>query len=388
MNPIKEKFLLNPDITFLNHGSFGACPKVVFEDYQTWQRKLEQDPVQFITKTGQEALNLSRKALANYIHCDEQDIVYMPNPTTALNTVIKNLDLQVGDEILSTNREYGALDRTWKYYCNQTGAKYVQASISLPLVSQEQFLEEFWKALTPKTKIIFLSHITSSTALIFPAQEICDKARELGLMVIVDGAHVPGHIPLDIKKLNPDVYTGANHKWLLAPKGNTFLYVKKEWQNRIDPLIVSWGYDAAFPSDSQFQDYHQYNGTRDFSAYLTTPACIKFFEENNWEENKKNCRNLLQHYYPIVAKELNSHPLSPLTDEFLGQICSIPIQVKNPFDLKDSLFEKHKIEIPIMVEGDQYYLRISFQAYNSEKEIETLINAIREVKRDSNLLLP
>ena len=386
MNPIKQKFLLNPDITFLNHGSFGACPKDVFEDYQNWQRKLEADPVQFMTKTGQQTLNISRKALAHYINCNEQDIVYMPNPTTALNTVIRSLDLQEGDEILTTNQEYGALDRTWNFYCKKTGAKYVHADISLPLVSKEKFLEEFWSSLTAKTKIIFLSHITSSTALIFPAQEICDRARELGLMVIVDGAHVPGHIDLDIKKLNPDVYTGANHKWLLAPKGNTFLYVKKELQDAIDPLIVSWGYDAAFPSTSQFQDYHQYNGTRDFSAYLSTPACLKFFEENKWETEKKQCRKLLQHYSPIIAEELNSHVLAPLTDEFFGQICSIPIQTDKPFELKDYLFDQHKIEIPIMPVDEQWYIRTSYQAYNGEQEIEKLIDAIREIKQNTNFL--
>jgi len=384
---MKDQFLLNPDITFLNHGSFGACPKPVFEDYQNWQLKLEQDPVQFTLKTGPEALTISRKVLADYINCEEQDVVYMPNPTTALNTVIRSLDLQDGDEILTSNQEYGALDRTWEFYCKRTGAKYVHANITLPLVSKEKYLEEFWKAITPKTKIIFFSQITSSTALIFPAQEICDKARELGLMVIVDGAHVPGHIPLNIKKMNPDVYTGANHKWLLAPKGNTFLYVKKEWQNKIDPLIVSWGYDADFPSDSQFQDYHQYNGTKDFTAYLTTPACLNFFKENDWEEKKTICREQLKHFSPQIAKELNSHLLAPLSDNFLGQICSIPIQTNQPYKLKNYLFDKHKIEIPIMAVDDQWYMRTSFQAYNQEKEIETLINAIREIKTSTNLIL-
>lgn len=370
----------------MNHGSFGACPKTVFEDYQNWQRKLESDPVQFITKTGQEALNISRKALSSYINCDEQDIVYMPNPTTALNTIIKNIDLKNGDEILTTNQEYGALERTWKFYCKKTGAKYVQADISLPLVSKEKFLAEFWKRLSPKTKVIFFSHITSSTALIFPAQEICDKARELGILCIVDGAHVPGHITLDIKKLNPDVYTGANHKWLLAPKGNTFLYVKKELQINIDPLIVSWGYDAETPGSSQFQDYLQYNGTRDFSAYLTTPTCLEFFKKNNWETEKTRCRKLLQHYYPIVATQLDSAPLAPLSDEFLGQICSIPIQTSDPVKLKNILFEKYKIEIPIMQIGNKTYLRISFQAYNGSQEIEILLNALKEIKSNATYL--
>jgi len=386
VNTIKNHFNLNPDITFLNHGSFGACPKTVFKSYQDWQLKLEQDPVQFITNTGQKALNQSRKALANYIGCDDIDLVFMPNPTTALNTVISSLDLKEGDEILTSNQEYGALDRTWNFHCQKTGARYIHADISLPLISKEKYLEEFWASLNKNTKIIFLSEITSSTALIFPAHEICQKAKELGLMVIIDGAHVPGHIPLNIREMDPDVYTGANHKWLLAPKGNSFLYIKKELQNQIDPLIVSWGYDAAFPSSSQYQDYHQYNGTKDFSSYLTIPECIQFFDENNWEEEKKKCRHLSLEYSPIVAKELNSHLLCPATEEFLGQICSIPIRTSQPYKLKEVLFDQYKIEIPIMAVDDDWYMRISYQAYNSQKEIEILIDAIRDIKKTSTLL--
>lgn len=383
---MKQQFLLNPDITFLNHGSFGACPKPVFQNYQEWQLKLEQDPVQFITNTGQEALNESRKALANYIHCDHRDLIFMPNPTTALNTVIRSLKLEPGDEILTTNQEYGALDRTWNYYCEKSGAKYIHADISLPLTSKEQFLKDFWAALTPQTKVIFLSHITSSTALIFPAEEICHKARELGLLVIIDGAHVPGHIALDLDKLDPDIYTGANHKWLLAPKGNSFLYVKTNLQDQIDPLIISWGYKADFPSDSRYQDYHQYNGTRDFSAYLTIPACLQFFKENQWEEKKSECRKLLQHFAPIMARELNSYVLCPVSDEFLGQIISFPIKVSDPFELKALLFNQYNIEIPVMPVGSQWYIRISFQAYNGQKEIEHLIDAVRDIRSSTSLL--
>ena len=152
---MKDKFLLNPDITFLNHGSFGASPKSVFDDYQNWQLKLEKDPVQFVLKTGPKALDVSRKALANYINCEEQDVVYMPNPTTALNTVIRSLDLKEGDEILTSNQEYGALDRTWEFYCKRTGANYVHADITLPLVSKEKFLGTRHKKTVPKGAVFF-----------------------------------------------------------------------------------------------------------------------------------------------------------------------------------------------------------------------------------------
>jgi isopenicillin-N epimerase len=387
MNNMKDLFLLNPEITFLNHGSFGACPKPVFEEYQCFQRMLESEPVQFITKKGEELLDVSKEALAGFLNCHKKDLVYVTNPTTALNIVIHSLQLEEGDEILSTDHEYGALDRTWNFYCKKTGAKYVRQHIPTPLQSKQQFIDEFWKGYTEKTKVVFLSHLTSSTALIFPVKEICAKAKELGLITIIDGAHAPNHIPLDLSDIKADAYTGACHKWMLAPKGSTFLYVHRDLQQLVDPLIVSWGYEAEQPSGSQFQDYHQYQGTRDFSAFLTTPACLKFFQEYNWETRKKECRDLLKHYYPIVASELNSTPICPLSDDFLGQICSIPIQASDHVALKELLYNKYKIEVPVFANPDgQIYLRISFQAYNGAEEIEVLINAIRDIKRHSSLI--
>jgi len=383
---IRKKFLLNPEITFLNHGSFGACPKPIFEDYRKWQIELEKEPIQFITKKGINQLDFSKQELAKYINCEKQDIVYVTNPTLAMNTVIKSLKLEKDDEILTTNQEYGAIEKTWEYYCNKVGAKLIKADIKLPITSKENFLKQFWKSLSKNTKIVFLSHITSPTALIFPVKEIAQKAKQLGLLVVIDGAHAPGHIPLNLKEIKPDAYTGACHKWMLAPKGSSFLYVEKSLQKQIDPLIISWGYKSEFPSDSIFQDYHQYNGTRDFSAFLTTPKALDFFKENNWEKQKERCRNELKYYYPIVAKEFNSSPICPVTDEFLAQICSIPISTKNPVALKELLYSKYKIEIPIVVTKKQIYLRISFQAYNSNKEIEYLIDSIREIKKETNFI--
>ncbi len=383
---MKNQFLLAPEITHLNHGSFGACPKPIFEDYQKWQLELERSPVQFITKTGEAQLKVSKQALSSFINCDWDDLIYVTNPTTAMNTVIKGLTLNEGDEVLTTNHEYGAIDRTWKYYCTKIGAKYVQQNISIPMQSKEEFLKEFWAGLTPKTKYIFLSQITSSTALIFPAKEICDRAKELGLITIVDGAHVPNHIPLDLRELKADIYTGACHKWMLTPKGSSFLFVSKALQNQFDPLVVSWGYDADFPSASQYQDYHQYQGTRDFSAFLTIPTALQFFKDNDWETKKKECRDLLKHYCPVVAKELGSQLLSPVSDEFLGQICSIPINTPDNIALHDLLYEKYKIEIPVFKLNEATYIRISFQAYNGSKEIEYLLDSIKDIKTSSNLI--
>lgn len=384
---MKDLFLFNQNITFLNHGSFGACPTPIFDDYRKWQLKLEQNPVQFITKEGPKQLALSRAALAQYINCHMDDLVYMTSPSTAMNTVIRSISLKEGDEVLTTDQEYGPMDRTWEYYCKQSGATYKRQSIPLPLTTKEDFLTAFWSGLTSKTKVVFLSHITSQTALIFPIKEICIKAKELGIKTIIDGAHVPGHIPLDILDIDPDIYTGACHKWMLTPKGNSFLYVKREIQESIDPLIISWGYKSTTPSHSKFLDYHEFCGTRDFSAFLTTPVAINFLKEYNWENEKEKCRSLLKYYYPIIAKQLNSITLAPLDDSFLGQMSSIPIKTNKPTLLKETLFDNYKIEIPIITVPEGTYLRVSFQAYNDEKEIEILLDALKDIKQKTNLLI-
>lgn len=386
-------FLLNKGITYLNHGSFGACPKPIFEDYQKWQLELEQEPVKFITVSGPQYLKKSKQALAEFIHADTDDFVYVPNPSTAFNIIIKNLKLNAGDEILTTNHEYGAMDRTWNYYCRRSGAKYVQQPISLPLNSKEQFIEEFWKGLTKKTKIIFISQITSPTALIFPVKEICEKAKELGLLTIVDGAHVPMHVPLNLSELNADIYTGACHKWMLTPKGCSFLYVKKAFQNWFDPLVISWGYEAEFPSHSQFLDYHEYQGTRDISAYLTVPKALEFLAENNWTEKSKNCRDLIKETYIEMCDFLNTKPICKVSDDFLGQMCSIPIQSSDILKLKETLYHEYKIEIPVMktllsFDGNpnQQFIRISAQVYNTKEDMQILKKALEEIQKKSTLL--
>ncbi len=294
MQNLKQYFLLRDDVTFLNFGSFGACPKPVFERYQQFQLELEQEPVQFITVNGLKYLATAREALGNYIHCDKDDVVYVTNPSYAVNAVAKSFDLQPGDEILTTDLEYGACDKTWEYYCKKTGAKYVRQHIPLPIQSKEEFVAAFFKGLSNKTKLVFVSHITSSTGLRLPVEEICAIAKEKGIMTFVDGAHAPGQIPLDLQNAPFDFYTGACHKWMMTPKGSSFLYVKKEQQHRVDPLIVSWGYNALFPSSSTFLDYHQMNGTRDYSAFLTIPAAIQFMKQHNWEQVATECRQLVQ----------------------------------------------------------------------------------------------
>jgi len=383
---MKSVFLLDNNITFLNHGSFGACPKPVFEEFQRLQLELEQDPVNFIQKKLPVYLKEAKKPLAKFIGCDAEDFFFTPNPTFAVNTIMRSLNLQKGDEILTTNHEYGAMDRTWNFYCKKSGAKYIRQEISLPIISKEQILEEFWKGYNSNTKVIFLNQISSSTALIFPVKEICDKAQQLGLITIIDGAHVPGHIDLNIQELNPDFYTGTLHKWMLAPKGSSFLYVKKEFQSDIDPLVVSWGYESLAPSDSQFLDYHEYQGTNDHSAYLCTPKVIEFLEENNWKEKSKDCKKIVLDNYKRFCDLVNTKSICPISEEFLGQMASIPIRTEKPMELKELLYSKYKIQIPIMPLNDKIYMRYSINVYNSQEDLEVLYRAITDIIESTDLI--
>lgn len=383
---MKSQFLLDSAITFLNHGSFGACPKPIFEEYQYFQLELETEPVDFIINKAPQYLKTAKEKLGKYIGCNPSDFFFVSNPTFAVNTIMRSVNLQEGDEILTTNHEYGAMDRTWNFYCKKSGAKYVKQNISLPVVSKEQMIEEFWKGYNVNTKVVFLNQISSVTALIFPVKEICDKAQELGLITIVDGAHVPGHMDLNITELNPDFYTGTLHKWMLAPKGSSFLYVKKEFQADLDPLVVSWGYESVVPGESQFLDYHETQGTRDISAFLCTPKVIDFLEENNWKEKSKACKKLVLDNYQRFCDLLKTVPICPITEKFLGQMASIPLVTDKPMELKELLYTKYKIQIPVMPLNGNVYLRYSINAYNSQADLDILYQALQDIIKTTDLI--
>lgn len=371
---LKKSFMLDPEIIHLNHGSFGATPKPIFDSLISWQKKLEYNPTKHLGLDIFTQLDISRDYLAQYINCHKDDIVFFPNPSTALNTVIRSLPLKKDDEILTTNHEYGALDKTWNFICKKTGAKYIRQSISIPLLSKNDFIKSFKGGITEKTKVIFFSHITSSTGLIFPAKEICKIAKEKNILCIIDGAHVPGHIDLDIKKLDPDIYTGACHKWMCSPKGTAFLYVKKEFQEIMEPLVVSWGYESDTPSHSQFLDYMQWQGTNDISSYLTIPDTIKFLDENNWQQVSKECKKINRWARKEINQLLKKEPIS--NDDFIGQMSSIPMDSNDIIQDQIEFYVKYKIQIPFIKWNDKEFFRISIQVYNSKEDVFKLLEAL------------
>lgn len=372
---MKDWFLLDSDITFLNHGSYGACPKPVFKEYQDWQQKLENQPVQFMTNRVYSALEKSRESMSQFVGCDEDELVFFQNPTTAVTNVIYNLDLKPGDEVLMSNHEYGALVRAWEMWGKKTGVNIIQQDILTPVTTEENFIEDFWKGVTPQTKVIFLSHITSSTALIFPIEKIIKLAKEENILTIIDGAHVPAQIPLNINELKCDFYTGACHKWLCAPKGSSFLFIKKEHQDWVKPLVVSWGKDGDDPNPSEFIQNFQWQGTRDMSAFLTIPTAINFYNKEI-RPYQESCKKIIQDTYLEFPSVLNTEPISA-GREWLAQLVAHPLPKNIPSNLKKRLWEEYQIEIPIFEWNGQAYIRLSIQVYNTQKDVDLLMSALR-----------
>ena len=293
MFDLESEFLLDRTICFLNHGSFGATPEPVFREYQHWQRELERQPVEFLGRRHNELMRSSRAVLARYLATEPDNLVYTQNVTISVNIVAHSLDLGPGDEVLASDHEYGACDRTWRFLSKERGFKYVRQPISLPLRSAGQVVEELWQGVTPRTRVIFISHITSPTAIIFPVGEICRRAREAGILTLIDGAHAPGQIMLDLPSLGADFYGGNLHKWLCAPKGAGFLYARPDVQHLLKPLVISWGYESETPSGSSFVDYYEWWGTRDIAAFLSVPAAIEFQRAHHWDAVRVACHELL-----------------------------------------------------------------------------------------------
>jgi isopenicillin-N epimerase len=378
MNSLSDYFLLDPSITFLNHGSFGATPIPVFEEYQRYQRELENEPVEFLGRQASPRLQQARQLLADYLHAQRDEIVFVPNATHGINIVAHSLDLHPGDEVLTTDHEYGAMDRTWQFLSQQKGFTYRSCEIPLPLIDKDQFVNHFFSQVTPHTRVIYLSHITSPTALIFPIREICNRARELNILTVIDGAHAPGQIELDLSLLGADFYTGNCHKWLCAPKGSAFLYAKKERQHLIQPLVVSWGWHAEKPGPSQFVDYLEWTGTDDISSYLSVPAAIEFQSSSNWPQIRSECHELAI----WVSRELTRlFKLAPLSSsDFFAQMVAIPLPViGDPVALQQRLFNEYHIEVPIVPWKEKTLIRVSVQGYNDRNDLEKLLLALKEI---------
>jgi isopenicillin-N epimerase len=371
-------FLLDPEVVYLNHGAFGACPEPVVAVYQEWQRELERNPTAFLGDRIDGLLADARAALAGYVHARADDLVFVENATTGVNLAAWALDLHEGDEVVSTGLEYGACDLAFRHIVSHFGARYVPARVPLPVHDADEIVDAVFASVTQRTRALFVSHVTSETALRLPVERLVTRAREAGLATIVDGAHAPGHVPVDLDALGADFYSGNCHKWLCAPKGAGFLHVRRELQERIHPAIVSWGYRG----EPTFLTRFELQGTRDPAAYLSVPAAIEFLAANDWDAVRARCHALASRARSELAGLTGEEPLQPDSPEFFGQMVSVRLPRGCDVDeLKRRLADEERIVVAAWPRDGDPIMRASFQAYNDESDLETLLRALRRLLR-------
>jgi len=383
---MRDLFLLDENVIFLNHGSFGACPREVFDVYQGWQLELERNPVEFLGRRSAQLLARARCRLGDFLGADPDHLVFLTNATTGVNTVARSLEFQPGDEILTTDHEYGACDNVWEFVCRRSGARYVRCRLPLPLPEPESLAEFFWRSVTSKTRLIYLSHITSTTALTLPVGEICRRARAAGIPTLIDGAHAPGQVPLELERLGADFYTGNCHKWLCAPKGAGFLYTRPEHHERLEAAVISWGYSHTVTGHTAFDAYtgstpyvrkHQWQGSRDIAAFLAVPAAIDFRDRHDWDRVIRDCHRLARRTLERVCAMTGLAPIAG--PESFVQMVAVPVPPLDPDRLKDMLFDRYRIEVPVTTHEDRLFVRPSFQGYNTPADADALVAALADI---------
>lgn len=354
---LRDLFLLDPEVVYLNHGSFGACPRPVFAVYQEWQRTVEREPVNVLARRLDAELAQVRSVLSDCVGAPADDLVLAPNATSALNVVLRSLRLGPGDEILTTEHEYGAMELLLEFVAERTGAKVVRPP--------GRDVEAIWAGATDRTRVLVASHVTSPTALVLSVEELCRRARRAGILSVVDGAHAPGQVPLELDRLGADFYAGNCHKWLCAPKGAGFLYARPESQELLDPLVVGWS-----RSESEFALRHAREGTRDPAAYFTVPAAIEFVRTHG---RAAECRALLEE----ASRQLDAAGFEPFARGQRLQMACFRLPECDPKEVERRLTEEFRIEAPVREWNGQLLIRVSVAPYTSPDDLAALLTALR-----------
>ncbi|HEX7862714.1 MAG TPA: aminotransferase class V-fold PLP-dependent enzyme [Verrucomicrobiae bacterium] len=381
---------LDPKITFLNHGSFGACPKAVLDHQNELRIHLEREPVAFMVRELEPLLDKARASLAKFVGARPKDLVFVRNATSGVNAVLRSLTFSAGDEILVTDHEYNACRNVVDFVAERSGARVVIAKIPFPVSTEDQIIQPIINAVTPRTRLALVDHVTSQTAIVMPLQRIVHELESRNVPVLVDAAHAPGMVPLNLTKLGASYYTGNCHKWICAPKGAALLHVREDRQHEIRPTVISHGANSPRKDRSRFQIEFGWTGTWDPTAMLSVPAALGFIgglQPGGWAEVMRHNRTLALAGRKILCDALEIQP--PCPDSMIGSIASIPISdgkttkpPKTPLyldPLQEWLFMKSNIEVPIIPwpAPPKRLLRISAQLYNSLPQYERLANALK-----------
>lgn len=379
MNHTAKHWMLDPDVTFLNHGSFGACPIAVLRVQEEFRNRLERQPLRFLGREFEGLLDQARDGLAEFVGASSEELVFVPNATTGVNAVLRSLTFSPTDELLTTSQEYNACRNALDFVAARSGAKVVVADIPFPISSPAQVVEAVLSKVTERTRLALIDHVVSQTGLVFPIAQIVQALSNLGIDTLIDGAHAPGMVDLNLTELGATYYASTCHKWICAPKGAAFLYVKKEKQAEIRPLTISHGANSPRHDRSKFHLEFDWMGTDDPTAYLTVPSAISYMGAllpEGWDEIRAKNREKAISARKRLCEMLNVAP--PCPEEMIGALATVPLPDGSYTELQDALLEKFNIEVPIVPfpQAPQRLVRISAQLYNTPKQYEYLGNSL------------
>ena len=385
-SPLSRLWSLDPAVTYLNHGAFGATPRVIVERQAELRAELERGPVDFLWRTLDARLDAARAEVARLVRAPEETIAFVQNATSGVNAVVRSLEFAPGDELLTTDHDYNACRNVLTEVARRSGARLVVAAVPFPIASAAQVVEAVLGAVTPRTRLALLDHMTSPTALVFPLAEIIRELTARGVPVLVDGAHAPGMLELDVPGIGADYYTGNLHKWVCGPRATGFLYVKAERQEAIQPAIISHGYNRRRPGRSALHDRFDWQGTSDVTAWLATGDAIRwgdtlFADRAAWMRHN---RELALAARRMLCAEWNVEP--PCPESMLGAMATIPLPDRwqglpmtgeRDDPVQHALFHEHRIEVPIIRLAGRRYVRVSAQAYNALDDYARLAAALK-----------
>ncbi|MFP4599539.1 MAG: aminotransferase class V-fold PLP-dependent enzyme [Persicimonas sp.] len=393
---LSSHWTLDPAIRFLNHGSFGATPSRVLHEQQEIRARMEREPVDFFVRKLPAALDRARCELAEFVGAEPANLAFVPNTTTGVNAVLRSLELEPGDEILVTDHGYPACNNAVDFVADRAGAKVVVAEVPFPIASADEVVDAVLDEVTDNTRLALIDHVTSATALIFPVEQIIEALSERGVDTLIDGAHAPGMLPLELESLGATYYTGNCHKWLCSPKGAGFLWVDERRRDGVRPAVISHG--AGAPRGERFHPEFDWTGTHDFSPYLCVPTAISFLKSlmpGGWPAIYARNNALA-----IEARDLLCETLevdAPAPDDMLGPMATVPLpdadydppEGSPPVDpVEQKLFEEADFELRI-VAWSAYptrFIRVCCQLYNTLEEYEELCELLPKALAGEKLL--
>ncbi|MHC5008762.1 MAG: aminotransferase class V-fold PLP-dependent enzyme [Planctomycetota bacterium] len=371
---------LDPDVVFLNHGSFGATPRAVLETQTGWRRQLEANPVEFLDRRLKARLDEARGIVGRFVGAGPADLGFVTNATNGGNAVLRSLRFAPGDELVTTDHVYNAIRQTMRHVARRADARVIEVEIPLPIGSADDVVEPLVAALTDRTRLVVIDHVTSPTAVVFPVGRIVGLCAERGIDVLIDGAHAPGMLELDLERLGAAYFTGNLHKWVCGPKGAAFLRVRPDRQPGIHPNTISHFLDDGLPAEFDWQ------GTRDVTAWLCAADVIDYMERTlGWDRIRRHNHELAVWVQTLLCERWGVEPGTPFDGSLLGSMVTValPPQAPQRFEtteaLQARLYEKHRIEIPVIEWDRKWWIRASAQVYNTPDQYELLADAVTEL---------